>query len=666
MQPEKLNRRGFVRAAGAAVASLAIEPKISASPNAALVESKKAVTKSREPVSNLPREAGTYYEATVPQTLDLAERARLGINHFTSNISEKDDYEMHWRANFQESNPPVMRFQNSILMACQAKCMEVMALERLMSGSRQNLELEAKMLAMMVGTLGEEDGLHYVLPSAGRKPWLGPEEYRPYAHVHGQGRMMRAMLRWYQYTGDPAWKERVDRMVNGFDRRLVVHKDDYAYIPTGGWLTGEHMHSCYLKDRGWRDTEEPRDEKNGEEGSLFADQGHIPGALANWYVLTGNEQALRLSGQLVRFLTKPKFWADWKGGEYPGVVGAEHAHWRGHWLHMCALRSILEYADIVDDVRLKLFVREGYEWGRQQSLARLGIVGNMEGCACGRAIGLAIKLTDAGVGDYWEDVDLYIRNEGTERQFTPEDIPYLRKMGEGKPAPKKDTRLFEVGKLGQQEGVIDTGVGGEEVLKASMGAFAVQPDKTWWAECCSPWGNFGIAYAWEATLRYADGVARVNLLLNRASPWMDIDSYLPYEGKVVLRNKLAREALVRMPLWVDKKAVRCWVGDQVAPPEWFGNYLRFRGLKASEVVTIKFAVAERVERWTALTGGDYGLDLPEDTVYTCKFKGNTLVELSPPLVPGCWEYQDRAEKYKATQAPMTKVTRYVTPMVLKW
>ena len=29
---------------------------------------------------------------------------------------------------------------------------------------------------------------------------------------------------------------------------------------------------------------------------------------------------------------------------------------------------------------------------------------------------------------------------------------------------------------------------------------------------------------------------RYNLLLNRASPWMDIDSYIPYEGKVVLKN----------------------------------------------------------------------------------------------------------------------------------
>ena len=32
---------------------------------------------------NRPKELGTYYNAVVPGTLDLAERARLGLNYFT-------------------------------------------------------------------------------------------------------------------------------------------------------------------------------------------------------------------------------------------------------------------------------------------------------------------------------------------------------------------------------------------------------------------------------------------------------------------------------------------------------------------------------------------------------------------------------------------------------
>src|SRR5437763_8959800 len=53
---------------------------------------------------NSPREKGVYYDVIIPDTLDLAERARLGINHFTSIISEQDDYEMYWRADFDKSD----------------------------------------------------------------------------------------------------------------------------------------------------------------------------------------------------------------------------------------------------------------------------------------------------------------------------------------------------------------------------------------------------------------------------------------------------------------------------------------------------------------------------------------------------------------------------------
>ncbi len=625
---------------------------------------------------NAPAIAGAYYEAEVPDTLDLAERARLGLNHFTEIISEKNDYEMYWGVqkmcygyyfpgvmkfagysgdclgyNFNECNPPMMNLWWGVLQACQPKSLEAMAFLRLMSGSRQGWEREARMVEMMTSMLGD-DGLWWTGGCEG-KPWLGEQEWRPYANVGGQGRMMRAMIAWYQYTGDPRWKDRIDRLVDGVDRVMVAHKDDYAYFPTGGWIPHEYFRSGYVKGRGWKETEEPASEKGGEEGSLFNHQGHFSGALANWYLLSSNKQALRLSGELVRFLTKPKSWADWPGGEYPGVVGAEHAHWQGHFHgHINTLRAILEYAIATNDSRLKAFVRDGYEGTRQAGLARIGYVGDGQGCGCGRLIGLAVKLTYAGIGDYWEDVDLYIRNHGVEMQFTPEDIPYLKKLGEGKPTPPEDA-------TGATKGVIEAAIGGY--------ANHVPPYKNSWSLCCSPHGNMGLFYAWDGTLRYHNGVATVNLLLNRASPWMDVDSYLPYEGKVVLKNKAAREALVHIPLYVDKETVSCRIGNRKVSSNWFGRYLRVGDLKTGDNVTIEFPEAERVERWSAPPQEiKYGLSLPAGTVYTIRFKGNTVTEISPPLWPETWLYKDRPEKFKAGKAPLKKVTRYVSEMVLKW
>lgn len=47
----------------------------------------------------------------------------------------------------------------------------------------------------------------------------------------------------------------------------------------------------------------------------------------------------------------------------------------------------------------------------------------------------------------------------------------------------------------------------------------------------------------------------MNLLLNRASGWLGIDSFLPYERKVVIHNKTAKSIAVRIPRWADKKAL---------------------------------------------------------------------------------------------------------------
>ena len=477
-----------------------------------------------------------------------------------------------------------MTFNPTVLMACQGKAVEALAMLRLMSGSREKLGLEARMLQMMASNIGE-DGVFYVPRTDGHRPWLGPEEWRPYANTHGQARMMRAMIAWYQYTGNPYWKEHIDRLVDGIDRKLAVHKTDYAYIPISGWLPQEYFRSCYLKERGWKGTAEPENEKAGEEGSLFNHQGHTPGALSNWYLLTGNKQALRLAGELVRFYTKPQFWADFKGGEYPQTVGTEHAHFQGHWHgYVNTLRAILEYAIATNDPRLMAFVRDGYEWARQSGLGRIGMFADSQGCACGRILGLAVKLTDAGVGDYWEDVDQFIRNHGTEMQFTPADVEHLQEVGKGKPAPPSHPSIRT-----------------DHVIEATMGGFssARTPLKVNTGLCCCTHGNMGMFYAWDGALRYSNGLARVNLLLNRASPWLDVDSYLPYEGKVVLRNKTAREIWARLPIWVESTKVSCRVGDKTVRPDWVGRYIRFEQVESNQAVTIEFPVAERTESWTA-------------------------------------------------------------------
>src|SRR5262245_33446541 len=98
-----------------------------------------------------PSKIGQYYKTEVPDTLDLAERAVLGVGHFTLSISEADNYEMYWGVQplglpadmmemighagekklgcaFGECNPAYLVMWWSPLQACQPKAMEALAM----------------------------------------------------------------------------------------------------------------------------------------------------------------------------------------------------------------------------------------------------------------------------------------------------------------------------------------------------------------------------------------------------------------------------------------------------------------------------------------------------------------------------------------------------------
>ena len=188
--------------------------------------------------------------------------------------------------------------------------------------------------------------------------------------------------------------------------------------------------------------------------------------------------------------------------------------------------------------------------------------------------------------------------------------------------------------------------------------------------CCVGNGAKGLYYAWKSILDYKDGVGKINLLLNRASPWLDIDSYLPYEGKVAIKNKTAEKISVRIPLWVDKQAVKSLINNQPASPFWNGNYLMFDRVKRGDTVTIEFPVVESTATYTLKwkqNDKHFESNWPQDDwrpgsdKYICRFRGNTLVKITP--VPGSitagvgYPLYQRDEMLK-TKAPLKKVQRF--------
>jgi len=183
-------------------------------------------------------------------------------------------------------------------------------------------------------------------------------------------------------------------------------------------------------------------------------------------------------------------------------------------------------------------------------------------------------------------------------------------------------------------------------------------------QCCTANATRGIAYAWDGILEGQGDEAQVNLLLNRASPWLDVDSYLPYEGKVVIRNKTARRIAVRIPAWVNRRNLQARVNGTDRRLSFVGAYQVFNDLKPGDTLQLDFPVAEETVHLSARTAakGDN-----QHTTYEIAFHGNTVVDISPRNEsPSVYPMYLRDHMKAAKKAPMKTVQRFVTDKVAHW
>jgi hypothetical protein len=125
-------------------------------------------------------------------------------------------------------------------------------------------------------------------------------------------------------------------------------------------------------------------------------------------------------------------------------------------------------------------------------------------------------------------IGLCVRNHFFECQLL--DTSWIKEMVKDLPPRPADEANYETS---------------ERVAERHVGSFASLPapnglcDGFGWPgmrimHCCSGNAVRSIYYLWNHILGFEQGTVRVNLLLNRASPWMDLASYVPYEGRVAL------------------------------------------------------------------------------------------------------------------------------------
>jgi hypothetical protein len=427
---------------------------------------------------------------------------------------------------------------------------------------------------------------------------------------------------------------------------LAFDCGQFAYIPRGGLEPNAKFGP---------DATMPTGVTAVEGGNIRLLQG-----LAQYYQVTGYEPAHQLAAKLARYAMGPAEYYDPQGrylfsefekgfvkGQYPGI---ERGKFGGHFhAHSLGVLSILEYAIAMNDRVALEFSQSSYEWARTQGSTTVGffpeiILGGhytgCESCEIGDMIAMAVKLSEAGMGDYWDDADRWFRNQFAEQQLVDGDwIPKMAATQKAMPVEYNET----------DQRVVERSIGG------FMGRSTANEAGLILTHCCT--GNClrTIYYVWEHSVELRGDQMRVNLLLNRASEWADVYNHTPYRGRVELKIKKAvRSVLVRAPEWIDGNSpdLTYQVNSTPRSVHWEGRYVNIGHVAAGDRVRVTFPISERTVKETIGA-----------VAYTLIIKGNTVVSIDPPGKYGAL-YQRAA--YRGDRAPMRKVQRFVPDQTLVW
>ena len=609
------------------------------------------INQNEIPTFDVPSCPGHRYEAMVPDTLDLAERAALAIHGMTSVTDPAAGHEVYWEVDFWH-DPPVMNHDWSS-GSVMPKFLEAAALLRLASGSELNRDVERAWLETTLRMQGP-DGLLY-FPKKGR-PWhrvacYGDEP--PGDHTvlpNFNGRWVNALLAQYLLSGQDLWRETAERIIDGLAELADDHGDYVTY-------------SSYEFGPGGARVPVPTSVAGQPYWVNFIVQG-----ATHLYRTTGYEPARELAAKVARWLIDHSnyYGPDGSFAVDVGVPGSNFPVERDYphlHSHICILQSLLEYGLATDDGGVIDFVLRGFEYGRSLGELQVGYfpetVGvpfseSAETCGVADMTAVAVKASAAGVGDYWDDVDRWTRNQLSESQMRYSDWVY---------------RMVE--KLGmtpshsRQKGTVDEPrQTTDRVPERNVGCFAgwatpndfmqleYRPRSHGIMHCCTANGARALYYVWQNILHHADGKLRVNLLLNRASPWADVHSHLPYAGRVDLRIKTACDLSVRIPEWVKPRDVSCAVSEEPRELRFEGRCARVGGVSPDDTVTLTFPIGERQEEvWI------------EKRRYDLVVKGNDVVHIDPP---GRNQPFYQRDHYRENATRWKETTRFVAERTLDW
>ena len=390
-------------------------------------------------------------------------------------------------------------------------------------------------------------------------------------HVWGATKILHSLALEYVLSGDAEAKataRAVMERLRGLTRWDTRDGTEVCWLPGG--MTAVKPDGSLL-DSGWRKHPAP-----------------IVEPLLTYYRATGDQDGLAFAQAYAEGIVRglqPDGIRVKADGRFDEPLGHSHATMHALWgvNHLGVLTGERRYVD---------FARRAWNWMLSRGTGT-GWFPAMpdscnETCCVSDMISNAALFGRAGDAEHFDYVERYLRNYINTLQFviTPEFEDYYREINAGTDPDAisgglRQLRKFQGGIIGGS-GLNDY----ENDLLGNVSGFEM-------FGCCAPEGMRAIHTAWAHTIEQRhgspwrpDGIY-VNMSLSRESPWGDVCSFFPDQGRITVKPKVDDVFYLRPPHWAPRERVSAFTGTRPIPPRWSGDYVRFDA-RAGADITITY------------------------------------------------------------------------------
>ena len=405
----------------------------------------------------------------------------------------------------------------------------------------------------------------------------------PYEHPFMATRVLITLVDKYLQESSEENKKRLDDLILTVKSNMK-YEEDYAYY--------------FRQPEGWSSLKEPI------FGTFLPYPTYPIGgailALTRYLEAVYSEEITEFTGKLVKFVIGHSGIFD-KKGHYFG-----HTHSGGI---LTAVVGITRWAVLKKDERLLDMMHSAFEW-TVKHCSSWGWVpdglgepnGSCETCSITDALHLALLMAKHINPAYYEIAERYARNQLLENQFT--NLNYIDNVMEQSSNPqheKAKAALYGSWASYSKPNSLDISFSTVE-------------------GCCLGAGIRACFLAWNGAIEKKDDAIYVNMAFSRNSPWAELISYQPYEGKADIIVRDAENLMVRIPSWVNREEVRVSVNDTPVCADYENIFVKFSGLKKDDYIKIEYPLRLNI-RSESVNGAEYSVEWKGDTVVGINPKG---------------------------------------------